>query len=157
MTDWLSDFGHWLLVSQAGLFVGAGLIWAGILTLAGYLVWRYGDVRLGPDPVRPSKLLSDATTVIVPAVQAAPNYHPSLMPAAAGLVEQIDAMADAVTDVIPAVDPPAPELAVTEVIDYRTPLFYEIRRRPKPFELESFTQGITRAQRQRALEARADG
>ena len=154
MTDWLSNFGHWLLVSQAGLFVGAALIWLGILSLAAYFVWRYGDVRMGPPPPRPSKLLSEATTVIVPAVEAAPNYHRDLMPAADRVAHDLDVVAEAVTDVIPVVDPPAPELAVTEVIDYRTPLFYEIRRRPRPFELETFTEGITRAQLERVREGK---
>lgn len=62
-----------------------------------------------------------------------------------------DAVADATTEVIRAVDP----LDVTheiERVDTSVPLFYTIRR-PAPYVAESFTQGINRAQIARVLEA----
>lgn len=145
MTDWLSDFGHWLLVSEAGLWVGAALMWGGILTLAGYLVWRYGDVRMGTwkPPVKP---LSEATTVIVPTFQAAPNYHRGDMYAVAGaVVEALDAMADAVTEVIEvkSIDP-LDVTAELEAIDPSVPIFYAVKRPPPPPDLETHTQAWTR-------------
>lgn len=70
-------------------------------------------------------------------------------PFAQNYADACDAVADAITDVIQAVEPLTAEL---EVIDYSTPLYYQIRR-PKPLELESFTRGWSREQVNRAIEA----
>ena len=159
--DWLSDFGHWLLVSKGGLIVGSVLIWAGLVTLGGYLVWRYGEVRMGPDP-QPKV---DGPTVPIRvggvyrwSVEPAPNYHRDDDPFP--LAEFLAAVDEATTVVIDltetvelrAVDP-LDVTAEIEHVDPSVPLFYQIRR-PRPYVAESFTQGIQRAQIERAKAAK---
>jgi len=151
--DWLSDFGWWLFTSPTwGLLVGAGLIWGGLIAAAWMLISRYGDVRLGPDPVRRPMMLSDSTTVIVPALPVAPNYHrqdPFI--ACADMMREADELADAIADVIPIIES---TVDYTELVDYSTPLFYEIRRRPTPVDLETFTESWTTAEIAQIREAK---
>lgn len=154
--DYLSDFGHWLLLSDAGLIVGSVLIWGGLIALAWVLISRYGDVRMGPDPApRP---LPDATTVVLPAIEAPPNYvREDWYPLAGELVRAIEETAAAVIDLTETVElravDPLDATAELEHVDTSVPLFYQIRR-PRPYVAESFTQGIERAQIERALAAK---
>lgn len=152
---WLSDFGHWLLLSDAGLIVGSVLIWGGLIALAYVLISRYGDVRIGPDPVQPTvPLLRDVTTVVVRQLEAPPNYvREDWYPLAGEFVQALEETTAAVIDLtetveIKAVDP-LDVTAELEHVDPSVPLFYQIRR-PKPYLAESFTQGIQRAQIERA-------
>lgn len=154
--DYLSDFGHWLLLSDAGLIVGSVLIWGGLIALAWVLISRYGDVRMGPDPApRP---LPDATTVVLPAIEAPPNYvREDWCPLAGELVRAIEETTAAVIDLTETVElravDPLDATAELEHVDPSVPLFYQIRR-PRPYVAESFTQGIERAQIERALAAK---
>lgn len=145
LSDPISDFGWWLLTSPTwGLLVGAALIWGGIFAIAYVLVSRYGDVKIGPDPTPPEPLRQVTETIYEWAVEPAPNYHrEDLFPLADEMVQQMDELADAITDALPVIDPLA-DYQVTEVIDWSTPLFYEIRRRPRAYELETFTTGWNR-------------
>jgi hypothetical protein len=141
----------WLLTTKAGLFTGTAVIWALIIVGFVWLIWKFGDVRPGPAPVFP-KPLNDATTVVFEIAPAPPNYRPSddWYPLAGYLTRAIDATAEAVTEVIEAVDPLTVEL---ETVDPSVPLFYEIKR-PKPFDPEGFTVGWTR---ERIAEVIANG
>lgn len=152
----LSDLGHWLLLTDAGLIVGSILIWAGLLTLLGFAVWRYGDVRMtDPEPIhRPAYALPAAPTKVGAHTyvwQAEPNYAPFQE-----FIEAVDEMAAATIDIADTVEiRPAHPLDVTaelERIDPSVPLFYSIKR-PTPFRLETFTQGWTTEQVQRAIAA----
>lgn len=157
--DWLSDVGHWLFVSRGGLMVGTMLIWGSLMALAYLLISRYGDVRMGPDPApRP---LPDATTVVLPALEAPPNYvREDWYPLAGELLKVVEETAAAVIDLTETVElRPVDPLDVTaelEHVDPSVPLFYQIRR-PKPYLAESFTQGIQRAQIERAKAAKEVG
>lgn len=150
---------EWLLTTAAGYWVGTGLIVAAIVSLATYFVWRYGDVRMGPDPVQPTvPLLRDATTVIFPQIEAPPNYvREDWYPLAGELLRAVEETTAVVIDLtetveIRAVDP-LDVTAELESVDPSVPLYYQIRR-PRPYVAESFTQGIERAQIERAKAAK---
>lgn len=138
---------HLLFISDAGYWIGAILL--GLA--ASVLLWMVTspETRMGPDPVIPS--LADVPTVeffIEPADHGpAPNWIPwEFVPDEAVVIDITD------TVEIHAVADPLTVTAQIERVDEETPLFYQIRR-PKPLELDSYTEGITRAQIARALEA----
>lgn len=132
-----------LFVSNSGIIIGAVLIYLAIAAL----VWMVCTSRMGEDPHIPTP---DTPTVeIRPALPAAANWTSDLfvwetteMPAVIDCTDTVE---------ITPVDP----LAVTteiERVDPGTPLFYSIKR-PKRFELESFTREWSRDQVNRAIEA----
>lgn len=141
----------WLFTSTAGVVVAALLISIGVLALAALIVWRYGGVTMGPDPEIP-RVIEPDRFLVRSHRWVAPNYVPTEE-------QQVfieDETTAAVIDLTETVElHPIDPLAKTtelEVLDPSVPLFYAIKR-PKPYVAESFTQGIERAQIERALAA----
>jgi hypothetical protein len=143
VTDWLYDV---LFISPAGWWIGGGFIYLSIAAVAGLLIHRYGGVRM----TEPDIPLSEATTVELPpkATVTHTEFRYTVMdewyPMAGYLAAAIDATAEAVTEVIEAIE--ADPLDVTheiETVDPHAPLFYQIKR-PPPYDGETFTVGWTR-------------
>lgn len=148
----------WLLTTKSGLFTGTAVIWVVLIVALVWAVWKFGDVRPAPAPVFP-KPLTDATTIIIPALPVEPNYLPSQeswYPLAGELAAAIDDMTAAAIDLTETVElrpvDPLDDTHELEQVDPSVPLFYSLKR-PRPYVAESFTEGISRARIARALEA----
>lgn len=147
--EWLVAFGHWLHAGEAGWWFGLLFIFFGLTAVAAALVWRYGDVRMGPDPLPP-----DTVEIRIPQTSYVPHYERWPLQS---FVAAVDEATSAVIDIIDTVEiRPANPLDATaelELIDESTPLFYAVRR-PRPYDHETFTEGLRRAQIRRAMAAK---
>lgn len=158
---------HYLLYTDAGWWLGSGLIVTGILTVAVLLLRRYGGVLPGPDPVHRTVQLRDATTLTMPAVgrdvpppanyvPAEDEYYPlaellaRIKPAEVVAEVAPDVVHMVTTEFVPApLDPATVEIPV---YDPATPLFHAAGQMPR-HRIETFTEGITAAQVERARAA----
>lgn len=153
---------RWLLLSDAGWWLGGALIYGAVIALAALLVRRYGGVTMGADPTPPPA--PDVTpTAVIPAVRAEPNWRPvaevfpladthDLTPQLQAVQRYLERTEITVVRevVVESVDPLTVEL---KALDPTAPLFYG---GPPAYDLETFTRGWTREQVKRALAARAE-
>lgn len=153
--DWLSDLFHWFVTSPSGWWVFSITYCTGLLIFATGFIWHLGDVRPGPDPA--PREVQTVEFTIRPALPVAANYwrdDPFPLEEFLSAVDEATTVVIDLTDTVviePVIDPLADTVEL-RMPDEDTPLFYTIRR-PAPYVAESFTQGLTRAQIERAIAA----
>lgn len=157
--DWLW---HSIAVAPSPwVYAGGWLLAVGLVVLVWVFVGRKGNVSLGEEEIT----APEPQPVVPLGVTTHTEFRYTVMDEWYPLrefTEAVDATADATEELARVIDcsetveiKPVDPLDVTaelETVDPSVPLFYTLRR-PRPYVAESFTQGIQRAQIERALEA----
>lgn len=141
-----------MLLAGPLAWVGVLLLWLGLFALLFSLIDEFGGVRMGPDPVMPDVPTQEIARVDAYGWPTMPAYVPYVDT----FVEDVHQVETAVMDLTDTIElhlvDPLADTTPTEVIDPSTPLFYEIRRRPAPFRMETFTSSWTRERIERIKE-----
>jgi hypothetical protein len=157
VTDWISQPENQLFLAGMALLVVGGWMFLLMAFPRRREEEPVESYEWGYEPVT-------AETAVIPAQAIAPNYIgvEEHFPLAGYLLAAIDAAADATEELTQVIEikpvDPLDDTVELPVVDDDTPLYWSIPApsRPRQYELETFTQGIQRAQLERAMAARAE-